>query len=330
MGFLNKLVKILVGGDPARPKADTAPQGVLLRQGLLDALFQQFAEGLRLETTTESLAFPTSYTVYLRQEDYDRLADSFQLTCKDAVKLYLREIEKHLKKYPDFAPLSRYWTFQLVAMPEGILIDGVSQQEMEDSPVIIRSSILSRDDYDDGGAQSQGRVVTTFRSVSSVRALPKGLNLAALRGVDQLEKDKFRIKFDPDNQLGLSISVSPIGQPANDTSAKPVAVISAVEGSFIADGQRFASYRMTQSALQISGRNAPMQRGVATLTVDSEMVLAPHCIIQRDPASETFYITAHADIRLNERSIARGTRKLLPFNSRIILCNGVEIKFSKP
>lgn len=61
------------------------------RQRILNKLKEQFLIEMRNETTTESLLYHTSFTVYIREEEYERLSPSFAQTVRDAVNVFVRK-----------------------------------------------------------------------------------------------------------------------------------------------------------------------------------------------------------------------------------------------
>lgn len=319
MGFIKKLTDWLVpvGNQPVSERADSK---TLTRQDILDYLEVHFNQEMDFETTKFSLLFHTSYVVYLRQHDYLRLAPSFGQTVMDAVNMFLDAVSGKLRKYPGYRPHSRFWTFQLVCIPDGTIIDGLPDDVLDEKSIVIKSSLYPDDMYVSGNS---GRVVTTFHSVNSMRAMPGAVNSAAFRGLDQLDKDKYQVRFDPENRLRLK------SDGGRDELA-PVARLTAEEGSFITNGITFSTYQMAGDSLRVSGRNEAGKRGRSdTLCVDDENVMNPHLLIRRDPVSGTFSISAIGDVRLNERRLLPGNSQwlMLPNNSKIIINDDIQIGF---
>lgn len=328
MGFVDFIRRVLVPSDDSKLYRDTQQTShsvMVTRQDILDSLRNQFLEELRNETTTESILFHSSYVIYLRQDDYNRILPGFSLTADDAVKQFIREIKKRINKYPDFRPLFRHWAFQLVCIPDGTIIDGMSEDEVRNKLIIIKSTLVQSDEY--RSTASTGRIVTTMHTVNSMKAIPSALNISVLSGLDQVSRNIIRVTFDPRDELGF-------GSPAVKKTQTPVshsavAVLKASDGQFIGqDGVRFSTYQIKSDRLQICGRNAMSQSDIPTLLVDSEEVMNPHVILTRD-TSGSFSIIAMGDVRLNERRVDRNpnTPHKLPNNSSIIINNDVEINF---
>lgn len=107
------------------------------RQRILNKLKEQFLIEMRNETTTESLLYHTSFTVYIREEEYERLSPSFAQTVRDAVNVFVRELRKIVKRYPNYQNHSKYWEMQLVAIPRDAEIDGINTEILDDNLTII-------------------------------------------------------------------------------------------------------------------------------------------------------------------------------------------------
>ena len=340
--FFKKIFSVLAPDSPGRQMTSSTSDSesgyeAMSRQAVLDALLSHFDQEMAFESTQVSMLFHTSFIVYLREQDYDRISPSFLMTAKDAVTLFLRRIKEKMEDYPGYMPHSRYWVLQLVNIPEGTMIDGVTDQEMDSNMIIVKSSIFPEDEYDSfGGAQQgEGRVVTTLHTKSSMKALPKALNMTTLLGLDQLDKDKYRIKFDQDNYLGFGSS-SPFDSgrilPQGVRSDTPAAVarLTADDGRFVAGGRVFTTFQMRGESVKICGRNGMAVPGESIVNIDSDEVMNPHCIIRRDPSQRKFYIAAYGPVRLNERKLPAGGTQwfLLPDRSIILLNEDTQISFS--
>lgn len=325
MRFLNRIKNIII---PSEDEAVTSvlKKDSLTRQELLNSLHEQFLSELKNETTTESLLFHTSFTVYLRQKDYDRLEPSFPLTVKDSVNVFIKELKKLTPKYPDYTPHSRWWQFHLIAMPEGTIIDGFSKEELSDKLILIKSAIFADNDYNDNTGDD--RIVTTVHTVNSMKSLPKAMNLSAIAGLTPLDKDKYRV------EMNLNVKIT--STPANDISRNKVqnnalATLTVEDSSFL-DGARTSNrYFMTTNNLQISGRHDVETRGGMPIArLDNDTVINPHLIIKRDPVSGSFFIKVNGETRLNEQKLSKGNDKWnpLPNNSAILINDDIQINFT--
>lgn len=334
MTFFSKIKDLLVPQDGTKTdNPDGFSDGRLRRQDILDSLKRQFLQEKEFETTEVSLLFHTSFVVYVRQSDYDFLSGSFQMTVNDAVILFLKQIKEWMKKYLEYRPHVNYWVFQLVGIPEGTIIDGVPEMDDGSQMLFIRSSLYAPDDYTSASDNSGGRIVTTLHTVNSMKAVPQALNLASLPGMVPLDKDKFRVRFDPKGILGFDDS----GNPGNATKhisapAQPaVAMIRADDCHFILDGRKFEAYKMSCNELQIAGRNAVVSRGTPTLCIDSEYVMNPHIVIRRDPHTGTFSLMAFGPTKVNERTVVPNSMQWTALSniSNIMLNEQLQITFQK-
>lgn len=337
MDVLKTIKKLLVpDSDPKKKMVkSTIPNPGLRRQDLINSLEAQFKQQLANETTKYSLLFHTSYVVYLRSDDYQQMVQSFPMTCMDASQCFLDILKPLVAKYPKFRPLFRFWTFQLVCLPDDALIDGLQEQNNNDDNhiILIKSQLWSEDDYNSETAQSTGgnRVVTTLHTKNSMKALPKAFDIKALRGFDALGQGKNRVSFDPENVLGLGgqspVSATPTSSPVPPVGNKAVAKLKIDEGVFIDGETTFTSYQISSDEISICGRNAMPAPNI--LKVDSDMVMNPHLTIRRDIASGKFYIRTLGPAVINGRMQQRdpGKWNLLPNNTSIIINNSIEISF---
>ncbi len=128
--IFNKVVSALLPNESAieHPNLEKNRGVVAPRQRVLNKLKEQFLTEMANETTTESLLYHTSFTVYIRETEYDRLSPSFAQTVRDAINVFIRELRKVVKNYPDYQNHSKYWEMQLVAIPEDTEIDGISAE----------------------------------------------------------------------------------------------------------------------------------------------------------------------------------------------------------
>lgn len=326
MGLLDKVKNLL--SPEVKVRSEFVPMGAtgrLSRQDVVDSVVNQFLQELASESTKRSMLFHTSYVIYLREDDYKRISQGFEVTVNEMVDTFLEIIGSKLSKYPNYKPHSNYWTFQLACIPEGGVIEGVDEDEMGEKMLVIMSSIYPENDYNSDGGGNGGRVVTTMHTVNSMKAMPKAMNMDLLLGLDMLSRDMYRVKFDRQNVLHLAGGVH--SMPAVPVTA--YATLSADDGRFVEAGRPFTRYEIIADEVRIVGRNAVDNRTGALLHVDSDEVMNPHVIIRRDGDSGAFFVTAVGPTRLNERSLARGMSEWVPLpnNSTILLNDEVQLTF---
>ena len=101
--IFNKVVSALLPNEYQEEQTsfDQKKRIVAPRQRVLNKLKEQFLSEMANETTTESLLYHTSFTVYIRETEYDRLSPSFAQTVRDAINIFIRELRKVVKNYPD-------------------------------------------------------------------------------------------------------------------------------------------------------------------------------------------------------------------------------------
>ncbi|MDE7135289.1 MAG: hypothetical protein K2N91_01530, partial [Muribaculaceae bacterium] len=206
--IFDKVVSALLpDGEGEEGHNDKKP--VRPRQRVVNKLKEHFLTEMENETTTKSLLYHTSYTVYVREKEYDRLSPSFALTVDDAIKEFVEELRKAVKNYPGYQNHSKYWEMQLVAIPEDSEIEGISTEVMAENPIIIRSKLFADNLYDspahdDPNIQDDVHYVTTIHTKDSSKELPNAINLAALKGLTELAKDKYRVEFNLKDVLGTA------------------------------------------------------------------------------------------------------------------------------
>ncbi|MDE6338330.1 MAG: hypothetical protein K2K97_00905, partial [Muribaculaceae bacterium] len=222
------------------------------------------------ETTTESLLYHTSFTVYIPEKEYERLSPSFAQTVRDAVNVFVRELRKVVKRYPNYQSHSRYWEMQLVAIPEDAELQGIDSSQLLEESVIIKSKLFADDMYDPR-FQEDERCVITLHSKDSSRQIPNAFNIAALRGLTELAKDKYRVEFN----LEDVVSEIPKNEKENNhLKLNAYATLNIVDGDFIFGEKKFRLYKMCSDRLLICGKYGSVSRSVDEAHINDENVLS--------------------------------------------------------
>ena len=294
------------------------------RQRVLNKLKEQFLIEMANETTTESLLYHTSFTVYIREEEYERLSPSFAQTVRDAINVFGRELRKVVKKYPDYQNHSKYWEMQLVAIPKEAEIDGVSVDLFDEDLIIIKSKLFADNGYD-SRFQDDIHCATTIHTKDSSRKMSNALNLTALKGLTELAKDKYRVEFNLCDLLGET----PKSEEERANNRKDTtATLYIVDGDFISAERRYHVYNMTGDKLLVSGRNGSASSVTDEIHIDDETVLTPTLEIQRDKNTGLFTLKAWGDVKLGGKSVESGKEIPLPTNSYIMINGDYQIEFN--
>lgn len=295
------------------------------RQRVLDKLKEQFLNEMANETTTESLLYHTSFTVYIREREYERLSPSFAQTARDAINIFLRELRKEVKDFPDYQNHSKFWEMQLVAIPEDSEIDGISSEILAENPIIIRSKLYADNQYD-SRIQDDIHCVTTIHTKDSSKEMPNAFNLASLRGLTELAKDKYRVEFN----LNEVLSDSPKSEADKSTSKNKgiCATLHIVDGEFILGERKFHVYNMTGDKLFVSGKNGSASNNTDEVHINDDSVMNPTLEITRDNVTGLFSLKAWGDVRLGGRRIESGSVVALPHNSSIMINGDYQIDFT--
>lgn len=293
------------------------------RQRVLNKLKEQFLTEMANETTTESLLYHTSFTVYIRETEYDRLSPSFAQTVRDAINVFIRELRKVVKNYPDYQNHSKYWEMQLVAIPEDSEIDGISAEILAESPIIIKSKLFADNQYD-SRIQDDIHCVTTIHTKDSSKELPNAFNLASLKGLTELAKDKYRVEFN----LNDTVSDTPKSE-ADKTGDKSnvVATLHIVDGDFVLGERKYRVYNMTSDKLLISGKNGSASNITDEIHINDDSVLNPTLEIIRDKKTGLFSLKVWGEVKLGGKRISSGDFVPLPSNSSIMINGDYQIDF---
>lgn len=293
------------------------------RQRVLNKLKEQFLTEMANETTTESLLYHTSFTVYIRESEYDRLSPSFAQTVRDAINIFIRELRRAVKNYPDYQNHSKYWEMQLVAIPEDSEIDGISAEILAENPIIIRSKLFGDNQYD-SRIQDDLNCVTTIHTKDSSKELPNAFNLASLKGLTELAKDKYRVEFN----LKDNLSDTPKSEAdKNSNKSNPVATLHIVDGDFVLGDRKYRLYNMTSDKLLVSGKNGSASNAIDEIHINDESVLNPTLEIIRDKKTGNFSLTAWGEVKLGGKRISSGSVVPLPPNSSIMINGDYQIDF---
>lgn len=293
------------------------------RQRVLNKLKEQFLIEMANETTTESLLYHTSFTVYIREEEYERLSPSFAQTVRDAINIFVRELRKVVKKYPDYQNHSKCWEMQLVAIPKEAEIDDINTELLDESLIIIKSKLFADNGYD-SRIQDDIHCVTTIHTKDSSRQIPNALNLAALKGLTELAKDKYRVEFN----LRDLLSDAPQSEEERVNNRMDInATLHIVDGDFILGERRYRVYNMTGDKLLVSGKNGSASNVADEIHIDDETVLNPTLEIQRDKKTELFTLKTWGDVKLGGKRVESGKEIPLPHNSYIMINGDYQIEF---
>lgn len=352
--------------EPAPKPKKQSKADIRYRQFVLDKIKDHFEMTMEMETTCVSLLFHTSMVVYIREENYLPVSQSFALTVRDAVTLFMRKIREEMKNYPDYRPHTHYWELKLVKMGKDVAIDGIESSMLEECPVIIRSKLAPAKAKEKESVVGEEPVFvgTVSQTRDSSGATPCDIDLSILAGLTQLDKDSYWVVLNlnektvdtPQSEAVTGVPTdldvkdysrqaqAPVRQPAQPQPAPQpqpqprqqpvvpvgpndwVANLTMKTGEFIMPNRTYTVRKMLGNRLTVAGKNGPDSD--QCVRINNDQVPVPALEIVRDAVTGYFNLTTYCDIRLNQRKVAKGSTVALPHNSRIMLESGDEIEFT--
>ena len=121
--MLNKLKKILIGAETEQKTTASASFG-LTNQELVDKVVLHFQQRMTQESTDVTLLYPTSFYIYLNEQDYHGRSEAFAFLVNDFVYKFNELIRQRQTNYIDYHPHARYWQFQFVEFSENSQVEG--------------------------------------------------------------------------------------------------------------------------------------------------------------------------------------------------------------
>ena len=317
--ILGKVKGWLLGEGENSERRDSRTSIGITRQELLNAIHEHFQQRIFEASTDESLLFATSFVIYLNEQDYQEQEQMFGRTVQDAVNKFNRTIKEEMKRYSDYVPHAQFWQFQFAPFITGSLIDG-----MDDAlPTLDRkqTAIISQiyptlSDGELSGPADGERIVATVHTKDSMTNIGLAINREAMRGVDMLAKDRFRVSFNDFRKLDHVAR----SESAEDTARATIKV----SQSYFTDGTtRRSSIYMTNDHLIISGRGGQgASGGMQVARLDSDEVLYRHVTLRWDSATKSMWLTAKGEVILNEVPVEPGSIEQAVPNNSTILING--------
>jgi len=350
---IKKMLKKIFAPDPIDANnADAAQQqGIppteVTANQILEAVKENFLLSEKILSTPYNYLFHTSYIIYIKASNFSQLSASLPFLAGGLEKMLVEMIRKRISTdYPSYRPHSQYWQFQIVEIPKGAVIDGVTEEEMKTGALIqIRSDLFPPNENDDRDSASTDRIVTTVHGVNSLRAIRNCINPDILATIDLIEKDRIRLNFVLDKSepqpTGRNTSPhssarktqAPVPQPSTmKMAADYYATLEAQDGEFLegAAGRRIHTIAMTVAEINIVGRSSmPGHPGVQIARVNSDRILTPHVKIRRNPSAGTFELSAIGPTRLNQRLLRPDPNAWIPLpkKSTFILDDEIQLCF---
>lgn len=166
--------------------------------------------------------------------------------------------------------------------------------------------------------------VTTIHTKDSSKQMPNAFNLAALKGLTELAKDKYRVEFNLEDKLNNA----PKSEAERKSSRNAAyATLHIVDGDFVLGDRKYRVYNMMGDRLLVSGKNGSSSNMNEEIHINDESVLNPTLEIQRNSKTGLFNLRAWGDVVLNGRRVEGGSLVALPPNSSIMINGDYQIDF---
>ena len=308
--FFQKLKEAIGKPTEQHGKAVVTASKPITRQELVDQVFDHYQERFKEETTDESMAFPTSFYIYLHSQDYNAQKQGFRLTAQDVVKKFNKFNRNEKTKYPDHIPHAKHWSFQFVKFDEDSVIEKIETVKMGEPQVL---STLFSTDF--SATQSSGSAITgikmTKRPLNSTQSEKIDVNPDAFLTMEMHGEDK--ISFDIDKNY----------QETQIVGSQPFATLN--DGNY--------NYPITTGYVEISGKS-DTRSGVQYIKINNDAL--PKGIIHIRHENDKFQLAAFGKVRLDERlvPVSSGAPNWvdLPNNSKMLIeltDRNVSLQFKK-
>ena len=339
--MLNKLKKILIGAETEQKTTASASFG-LTNQELVDKVVLHFQQRMTQESTDVTLLYPTSFYIYLNEQDYHGRSEAFAFLVNDFVYKFNELIRQRQTNYIDYHPHARYWQFQFVEFSENSQVEGFGEvvTNLEPKDVFILSFLYPKMEGTSDASDTE-RVVATVHVKDSMQECRLAVNWDALRGVDMRANDRFVIPmreasplpppkeggYRPHRQAeSLALDSPSFGGGRGEASPS----LKAENSAFLINGMKQSRYYLTSQELYLSGKNDGDERGgVPVARLDSEYVMVPNARIRYNEGKGIYEFLPMADVILNEVPLSPDLDSWtpLPHLSSILLNGEVQLTF---
>ena len=273
-------------------------------------IIENFMEGMKESTLKNHVYYPTSFTLFLENSDFERLNQHFQSIFEDAVDEFVKILTHSIPK-GNYIPHSRTWHMQFIQVTEGTLFQGKTI-DLPSGNVLIVSALYPKGE----GQKSTNTVVATKTKMGSAGGR-YDVNPEILNEITEDGPFSFRKK----------LVVVPKGVKADNPklAKQPKASLALISAGTFVGGKK--SVGLVESQVKICGRSGFPAAGVQIVRIDDDLVSNPHFIIYANDFDGTFTIEAKANLTLNGKSITGGT-EILPNNALIVVSNKYQLRFT--
>lgn len=299
----------------------------LSRKDLLNGLEWIFKRKMAMLTTKKGMLFDTSFNIYMNEDDYDDLEQSFGFTVKEAVNMFHEIIVKKIDQYPAYKPHASYWEFQFIPFKEGNILEGMGNEvvNIPRGKISIISFLLPTKGKDATVATGPQSATVTVCGKDSFTTSKMALNSDALKDITILSRDRFQVDFNNFRQIEADV----LNDEQRQKSGQDARATITIKGAkfLLSSGHADAIY-MNSDNLTISGRGgiADTTGGIPVVRIDSDKVMDNQLRLRYNPDSHKLYMMSQSEVRLHEKPVAAGEEKEVYNHSRILIVGDIQLE----
>lgn len=334
MKFFDSIRNILIPKpvDAAiSPALNTEPSLNLIM--IIDEIVYAFEESVRAMSTPRTIIFHTAYVAYVPEGFYNELQLTFGILTQEIVEEFNIKLKELLAKGKNkkIRPLSNYWSFDLIPVVKGGIIDEegnpITSDELDEKFVAVRSSLVADDLFKFTAAEAGDTIKTNKTKPASTFQKMQCLSLDAIAGL----KPNGKGYTYPINLNAGQLTDSP-DIVASDKKSLAVLECADFNTRFTdKTAQKYERIDIRLNNFYVGGPSAEyIYAGCPVVHLTSESVMNPHLEIKRE-SNGHFYIRPIGPVELNELGpVPQNQWTPLPDKNTSIKINGdIELIFNK-
>ena len=322
MGLLKSIFSKLLPDDNKGDKGNGSVGGQMTNKVLLRELVEHFRAKLEMESVGRRMLYPMSFNILMDVEDYNDRKQAFPFVLPEVVAAFYGVIDEMRSQYPVYTPPAKQWFFQFAPCHSGSVAIG---PDSEEATIVRRGHITTVANLVPFDIMGAGNIavdsdvrVSIKLDDSNVMNNNANVNFNAIKGLDIIGEDTFRIKFDE----SLTRDTEKILITNNAVEAEALATL-----SYTAGGKNY-HYSMVDNLVHISGQSE-LRKGRAFFIIENSNIKESHVQIRHDKGK--FQIAAFGPTKLNGRKLVESSGAPqwyeLANNSSIFINEELRVKF---